>query len=210
MPNVIHVGWTITPKIAPQPWRPCSRCGTQRPFRCSGKFRFNANGKRLDAWLIYKCTGCDETWNRTVVERRAAREFNPAVLAAFEANDPALVRRFAFDAVGLRKSAHRVAEFGEVEVRKDLLDGTFGSDSPISLEIVLRVPIPIPLRLDRLLAAELGISRSRVAVLVEAGRLRTAAALSKAVRDGTRIEIDLAAGMNADLRHNLDLRRFCN
>jgi hypothetical protein len=199
MPNVIRVRWTIAPKIAPQPWRPCSRCGTQRPFNCSDKFRLNANGKRLDAWLIYKCTGCDENWNRAVVERRAARNLEPAMLAALEANDPALVRRFAFDAVGLRKSAHRVEEFGEVEVRKKLLDGTHGTASAISLEIALAVPISVSLRLDRLLAAELGISRSRVAALAEAGRLRTAAALSKALRDGTRIEIDLAAGINADL-----------
>jgi hypothetical protein len=192
MPNVIRVRWTVTPKIAPQPWRPCSRCGTQRPFRCSGKFRLNANGKQLDAWLIYKCRECDETWNRAVVERRAARDLGPGLLAALEANDPALVRRLAFDVAGLRKGAHRVEEFGELQVWKQLLDGIHHTSGATSLEISLLVPIQVSLRLDRLLATELGLSRSRIATLAEADRLRTTVSLNKAARNGIRVEIDLS------------------
>src|SRR5262245_61978843 len=120
MSNVIRVAWTITPKTTPQPWSNCNRCGGPRPFRCSGKFRLNANCKRLDAWLIYKCTSCDETWNRPVIERRAIRDFEPAMLAALEANDPILVTGFAFDVAGMRKSPHRIAESATVEVRKEL------------------------------------------------------------------------------------------
>jgi hypothetical protein len=195
VPNVIRVRWTITPEITPQPWRPCSRCGEPRPFRCSGKFRLNASGKRLDAWLIYKCTDCDETWNRTVIERRTARDLESAMLAAFEANDPALVKRFAFDVAALRRSSHRVAEFGEVEVRKELLCGTRDASTATLLEISLVVPIQVSLRLDRLLATELRLSRSRIAALADAGRLRADAALGKAVRDGSRIEV---VGLSTD------------
>lgn len=201
MSNVIRVKWTISPKIAPQPWRACGRCGEQRPFRCSGKFRLNANGKRLDAWLIYKCTACDETWNRTVIERRAARDFDPNVLAGFEANDPALVGRFAFDVAALRKASHRVEEFAEVEVRKELPDGTSASNNSASLEIGLRAPMTVPLRLDRLLASELGLARSRVEHLEECGRLSVwpneRRALRRPLRNGMLIVLDLTGEPDA-------------
>ena len=153
---------------------------------CSRKFRLNANGKRLDAWLVYRCTVCDDSWNHAVVERRAARDLDPAMLAAFEANDEALVRRCAFDVTALRRSAHRVEEFPEVEVHRQPAEMPAG---PSAMEITLAVPFAVSLRLDRLLAAELGVSRGRIAGLAEAGALTTAAALNRPVRDGTRITV---------------------
>ena len=69
------------PRTPPQPWLACSRCRDIRPFRCSEKFRLNANGKRLDAWLIYRCGSCDNTWNRPVLERRNRRDIDPLVPA---------------------------------------------------------------------------------------------------------------------------------
>jgi hypothetical protein len=197
MPNAIHVVWSVTPRFAPQPWRPCSRCGEARPFRCSGKFRLNANGKRLDVWLIHKCASCDQTWNRTVIERRAARDFEPTVLAALEANDPELVRRFAFDVVALRRAAHRVEEFPEVEVRKEML-GEVPTNAGL-LQITLVVPIAVPLRLDRLLAAELGLPRSHIAALLKTGRLRTTVAPNRPVRHGAQIEIDLVDAPDVEI-----------
>lgn len=196
MPRAFRVLWTITPRYYPQPWRNCSRCNRQTPFCCGGKFRLNANGKRLDAWLIYRCTVCDDTWNHAVVERRAARDLDPAMLAAFEANDEALVRRFALDVAVLRRSAHRVEEFPEVEVHRQPAEIPAG---PTAMEITLAVPFAVSLRLDRLLATELGVSRGRIAALAEAGALTTATALNRPVRDGTTIivspppqEVDLA------------------
>jgi hypothetical protein len=189
MSRALVVLWTVTPSIYPRPWRSCSRCGEPRPFRCSGKFRFNANGKRLDAWLVYKCMACDDTWNHTVIERRGARDIPPALLAAFETNDDALVRRFAFDLAALRKSAHRIEEFAEVVVGKTLL-GERLTQAPV-LEITLAVPLPISLRLDRLLAAELGLSRNRIAAMAEAGRISTSCSLNKPSRDGGKITLDL-------------------
>jgi hypothetical protein len=189
MSRALFVLWTVTPSIYPRPWLSCSRCGEPRPFRCSGKFRLNANGKRLDAWLVYKCMACDGTWNHAVIERRAARDIPPALLAGFETNDGALVRRFAFDLAALRRSAHRIEEFAEVVVGKTLL-GERPAEALV-LEITLAVPLPVALRLDRLLAAELGLSRNRIAAMAEAGRLATACSLNKPCRDGGRVMLDL-------------------
>ena len=88
MCDTFRVRWTIIPQIAPQPWIACSGCGGLRAFQSSGKIRLNANGRRLDAWLIYKCLACEKTWNRPIFERQTVRDISPAVLDALQSNDP--------------------------------------------------------------------------------------------------------------------------
>ena len=97
MSDVLRVQWTIIPGSAPEPWLNCNRCRGTTRFRTSGKIRVNANGKRVDAWLIYKCTSCDNTWNRPVLERRHVSTIDPHLLASLQANDPDLSRRLAFE-----------------------------------------------------------------------------------------------------------------
>src|SRR5215510_3304859 len=104
MSDVLRVQWTITPRTAPQPWLACSRCGEARRFRSSDKIRVNANGRRVDAWLIYKCTSCGGTWNRPILERRPVRTIEPDFLAALCTSEVVLTRRLAFDADGLRRN----------------------------------------------------------------------------------------------------------
>ena len=88
MRHISEVQWTLTPKIAPQPWIACRGCGVLKPFRSSDKIRLNANGRKLDAWLIYKCVTCDNTWKRTLFERLDVRDIQPTVLEALQSNDP--------------------------------------------------------------------------------------------------------------------------
>jgi hypothetical protein len=198
MSNAIRVRWTIKPRTPPQPWRACSRCRTIKPFRCSEKFRLNANGKRLDAWLIYRCGSCDNTWNRPVLERRNHRDIDPLFLRALEVNDPQWIRRYAFDAASLRNRAEWVEEFTDVDIEKRLL--STGSRPFAELEILLAVTVPTCLRADRLLASELGLSRRRIEALIAKGRLAAAGArtLRKAVHDGARIVLYLGADMDCE------------
>ena len=198
--STLLVHWTIAPAIAPRPLINCNRCGSVKPYRCGEKFRVNANGKRIDVWLIYRCVECDNSWNFTILERRNRREIEPALLAALESNDPALARRFAFDAAALRDRAGRVEESPDVTVRKELLNGEPGQADALALE--LRLEGTTPLRLDRLLGGELGLSRSRLQALDDRRRLTVepdgAKALRKPVRDGLAVRIDLTG--EADCR----------
>jgi hypothetical protein len=188
MSDVLRVQWTIIPRTAPQPWLTCSRCGEARRFRSSDKIRVNANGKRVDAWLIYKCTGCGSTWNRPILERRSVRTIEQGFLTALCTSDAELTRRLAFDVEGLRRSAGRVEEFDDALVIKAVL-----SDSTMprrQLEILCCVPEPVGLRLDRLLANELRLSRSRIQGLAKAGHLVVfppGSQLRRPVRDGMRL-----------------------
>lgn len=192
MVEVFSVLWTVVPQIAPQPSINCRRCGAARPFRSSGKFRVNANGKQVDAWLIYKCTACDNTWNRPVLERRSVDGIDPCLLEALHRNEPALADRLACDIGDLRGGAAGASAV--VAVRKEVL-----CEAPLSarwLSIRLAVPQPVALRLDRLLAGELGLSRNHLQALQKAGRLVTAPdgprMLRRPLRDGTCVTLDLA------------------
>jgi len=191
MSDALRVQWTIIPRIAPQPWLTCSRCSGARRFRSSGKIRVNANGKRVDAWLIYKCTGCASTWNRPILERRPVRTIDPDFLAALGTSDARLTRRLAFDVEGLRRSAGRVEEFDDVLVLASVLSEA--TTPTRQLEILCSVPEPVGLRLDRLLANELLLSRSRIQALAKVGDLvllPPGSQLRRPVRDGMRLVLN--------------------
>jgi hypothetical protein len=104
-----------------------------------------------------------------------------------------LVRSIAFDAQSLRRKSTRVEEFVDVDVRKEIL--IEGSDPWSALEIVLSVPTPISLRLDRLLATELHLSRGYISKLARDERLRVAPErgheLRRSIADGTKITMML-------------------
>jgi hypothetical protein len=200
MCKILRVQWTIIPRSAPRPWIKCSGCGGPRPFRFSGKVRLNANGKKLDAWLIYTCAACEKTWNRAIFERRNAHGIDPAVLQALRTGDPEWIRRQAFDIDGLRGKCQRIDATGEADVRKTLL-ACEGRDCT-ALEIAAMVPLPASIRLDCLLAAELPLSRSRLQALCAQARLRTIPnrkdTLRRRIIDGLRIVLDLAGEADVD------------
>lgn len=194
MGKTLSVLWTITPQSEPRPRLTCSRCGGRQPFRNSGKFRLNANGKRLDAWLIYTCTACGQTWNRPVLERRTVASLDPMLLTALRMNDPGIARRLAFDLDGLSGHAGRIEHCGALQVRKTVLAAP--PEPERSLEIRLAVPDPVRLRLDRLLAGELGLARRRLRDLERSGRLAFHSARARMLRrpvcDGLRLTLDLS------------------
>lgn len=194
MSALLRIHWAITPRIAPRPHINCNRCRASKAYRSSGKFRVNANGKRIDVWLVYRCIDCDNSWNFGILERRNRRDIEPALLQALENNDPALARRHAFDLVALRSQVSHVEEFPEITVRKEMIGGRAGNTA--ALELLLTTEMPVSLRLDRLLANELGISRSRLQSLEQKRQLLVEPdginALRKLARQGTVVRIDLA------------------
>jgi len=193
MCDILKVRWTINPRTAPQPWIACSGCGCLKPFKSSGKIRLNANGKKLDAWLIYRCADCDKTGNRTLFERQTIRDLNPPTLEALQGNDPEWIRAREFDLDALRRKARRIDEFADADVQRETLSEP---DRWTMLEINLAVTLPFNSRLDRLLASELCVSRSRLQALHQDAKLRVHAdradAMRRRIKNGSRIVIDLS------------------
>ncbi len=196
----LRVRWTITPKTAPQPWISCGGCGGLRAFQSSGKIRLNANGRKLDAWLIYKCLACDKTWNRPLFERQNVRDIDPQTLEALQSNDIKWIRTESFNLDALRRKSLRIDEFPEFEIAREVVRETADWTR---LEIELLVPLPSGMRLDRLLATELKVSRTRLQTLHGKGLLRTnpdrADVLRRRIRTGIEVMIDLAAVADREL-----------
>jgi hypothetical protein len=190
--ETFHIEWTITACNPPRPMLACSTCGGTQPYRSSGRIRLNANGRRLDAWLIYKCTVCDNTWNRTIFERQNVRAVDPAMLEAMQASTPDFVRRIEFDTASLRATAGRIEDDLQVEVRKRAISTNAHWQR---IEIAILAPLPAGIRLDRLLATELGLSRSRLQALFGTGEIgerpERKDALRRNIRDGAVITLDL-------------------
>lgn len=173
------VVWTVEPQAPPSVVRRCPRCDVLRPFSSTGRFRLNGNGRRLDLWLIYRCTTCDATWNLTV-----ARRVSPAALGAdlarFERNDPDLARAVAFDGALLASAG----------VQPEPVPWTLTAPAPPCAVIVeIRCDWGPAPRLDAVLARGLGLSRSAVARLRVGIDRRT---LRRPVVDGQRVALGVA------------------
>ncbi|UXU08424.1 DUF1062 domain-containing protein [Agrobacterium tumefaciens] len=193
MCNTLQVQWTIIPTTPPQPWIACSGCGGMRAFQSNGKIRLNANGRKLDAWLIYKCLECEKTWNRPIFERQNVRDIDPDTLAALQSNGSEWVQAEAFNLEPLKRKAQRVDEFDDYAIEKTTLRE---AEYWTKLVIDLVTPIPTSTRLDRLLASELRISRLRLQKLNERGFLQAtsdrANAMRRHIKTGTVVTIDLS------------------
>ena len=73
----------------------CSKCGKNSRFVCSGKFRVNANGKRVDVWLIYRCERCKTTWNKEIFSGVKPSRIDRELYQAFLDNDWETAMRYA-------------------------------------------------------------------------------------------------------------------
>lgn len=142
------VVWRVLPVASPVVRRRCHRCDAERHFTSSDRFRVNANGKRLDVWLIYRCTTCDARWNVAIHARASPREIGAERLDAYQRNDARVARRFTLDVELLRRAGGRVVAGAGFRVERPLL-------APPAT-VLLKLAEPVRVRLDRLLAANWG------------------------------------------------------
>ena len=187
--ETLRVRWRVRPGETPKISHHCRRCDRKSLFVCTEKFRANAQKKRLDVWLIYRCQRCGQTWNRPVYERRPVADIDRATLQAIAENDPGFARRIANDP----RNGGRVEASGALDVIKQRDGGS--PPSPDVVIITLEVEGACDQRLERLLARELGLSRRAVRQLFDRKVLTLSPpgrnALRRAVRDGQRVRIDL-------------------
>ncbi len=152
---------------APVALRPCGTCGADAEFASTGLFRVNAQKKRLDVWLIYRCATCGSVWNSAVISRGRPGSIDREELERFTGNDPVMALWCA-PAVGfLRPTGARGAlaacaaagprPAGGEDCRVEIDGGDLAG-----------------LRLAEVLRAKLGVSRSGLERLVEAGDVSAA------------------------------------
>jgi hypothetical protein len=155
----------------------------------------NANQKKLDAWLIYKCSSCDRTWKCTIFSRVDTNHTDRCLLQRLQANHQPTAWVYAFDYALLRHNG--------VEVEPTLTYTIVGEELNLHsygqgcVTVLLTVEQPLLVRIDTLLARKLGLSRTRLGALFTSGGATIDPASSCGLRDKlkreVRIQIDRAA-----------------
>lgn len=182
-----EVVWRVRPLASPQVLRHCARCAATRAFVSTDKLRCNAQQRRLDVWLLYACAVCERTWQRAVLDRVAPEEIGADLLGRIQRNDPEVAWQLAC----APDPRLRVVACAEVVVERPPPPA-----EPYAVR--LAVPWPCDLRLDRLLARELGCTRAALVRRVQRGEIRLVPpgqprALAHPPRDGARLVIGRAA-----------------
>lgn len=161
--------WKVAPHHPPRPKRHCGHCGANRAFVSSGNVRLNASGKRLDAWLIYRCSTCDQTWNRPLIDRMPVHTLSADDLHGAQHSDPNWVRAHEFDVFALARSCAHIEASQGFEITKTGSRGDLTNWQHARIELCVQWPTGI--RLDRVLSVGFSMSRTQVRTLWKAGAI---------------------------------------
>ena len=158
--------WKIVPTRTPRVFRRCNRCDIRRAFVSSHKFRVNSQQKRMDAWLVYKCEVCEQTWNCAIFNRLTRREIGEDLYRRLIDNDERTAQQCAFDYELLKRNQVEVEEQVDYRVEGDVLDWGRARGA---VRICITFNLAARVRLDKLLARQLGLSRKALKVLCAQG-----------------------------------------
>ena len=174
--------WVIRELGLPAIVKACVSCRSTR-HHPTGKFRVNANGKLLDVWMLISCELCGRTSKIPIHERICVQALKSEPLLMFENNDPAMVRDLAMDGALAGKAAYQLDWSGIWELETDMPSCELEREDPAPLEVVIRFELPAPIRVEKLLTAGFGLSRSAVRGMVDSGRIRLPVAIDAKARE---------------------------
>lgn len=167
------IQWTIRIGNLPLINKKCLRCGCEQ-YENSGCFRVNANGPRLDVWLVFRCAACKSTWNMRVYDRVDRLNLKKEEYSALLQNDEQLARRIAFDRT-LLSNNHISVDYGSTVLLIQGDDLVPGEAANIALDSKYDLDLPA----CALIAQKLCVSKSCVRKLEEHGSLAIDGGLKK-------------------------------
>ncbi len=151
--------YMLLPKEAYRILRNCPKCGSRSSFISTNNFRVNANGNRIDIWLIYQCEKCRHTYNLTIYERMKPSFLGREEFKAFLENDKELVLKY-----GLNKG---IFEANRAQIDTSKIPYSLKKLKEEKGELVIKNPYGLKLRTDRLVAEILEISRGAAKELLK-------------------------------------------
>lgn len=176
------IEYKIMPRKSFRVIRNCSGCGKKTHFINTERFRVNANGNKIDVWLIYQCENCKHTCNLTVYERQKPSSIPQEEYQAFLRNDEEMAVAYGMNMQFFKKNKAEV-DAAEAEydfIRLSECENEAGAEefdeykqSNDKVQIQIRNPYNLKLRTERQIAEVLGISGSRVKKLMEQEQIET-------------------------------------
>lgn len=159
--------------------RGCPKCGRKTHFRNTKKFRVNANGNKLDVWLIYQCEKCKHTLNLAIYERQKASFISEKEYQCFLSNDEQLAEMYGKNIQLFRKNKADIdferLNYDFVKVHETRERSDFGEQ----ILLVIHNPYQLKIRPEKQIAEVLGFSRSQIKKLVEKGEIEMEQSLTQ-------------------------------
>lgn len=151
--------------------RNCPDCGRKTHFKNTKKFRVNANGSKLDVWLIYQCEECRHTLNLAIYERQKVSSISKEEFQRFLDNDEKLAERYGKSLQLFQKNKADIdfdrINYGYVRLRETMEKSESGEQTLITIHNSYGLKI----RPEKQIAAVFGLSRSQVKTLLEEGEI---------------------------------------
>lgn len=151
--------------------RRCPKCDRKTYFKNTRKFRVNANGNKLDIWLIYQCEECKHTLNLAIYERQKVSFIPREEYQGFLDNNEQLAEMYGKNIWLFQKN--------KVDIDFDRLNYEFvklnevieSSDLEEQIVITINNPYQLKLRPEKQIAEILGLSRSQIKNLLDKGKI---------------------------------------
>ncbi|MDO5292216.1 MAG: DUF1062 domain-containing protein [bacterium] len=159
---------TISYKIIPQESyrviHNCPGCGCKAHFINTNTFRVNANGNRIDVWLIYQCETCKHTLNLTIYERQNPASIPDKEYQQFLQNDEQLAKAYGMDKSLFSKNKKRIEERQvsyQLVMEKEHQNVVRGGEQMDNHYIEIHNEFGLKLRMDKVIASLLHMTRSQ-------------------------------------------------
>lgn len=142
--------------------RGCPGCGRKTSYKNMDKFRVNANGSRIDVWLIYQCENCRHTFNLPIYERRKNTSLPASEYQRFLVNDAQLAREYGknLQLFGKHRAEvdHKSINYELIRLQDTIDETAFEG----RVQITIQNPYSLKIRPEKLTAEILGQSASSV------------------------------------------------
>lgn len=147
--------------------RNCSGCGTKMHYINTKRFRVNANGNKLDVWLIYQCEKCKHTLNLTIYERRTATSIPKEEYRRFLSNNEELAEEYGKKMSFFQDNRAEI-DWGNIPcgyIKKSETELT--TVAGYETQLVIQNPYRLKIRAEKQLSEVLGVSVNRIKRLAE-------------------------------------------
>lgn len=164
------IEYTIIPEESFGILRNCSGCGCKMTYYNTNCFRVNANGNRIDVWMIYQCAKCKHTNNLTIYERRRPESISKQEYEKFVCNSAQLAFKYGTDSQFFSRNKAEVIWSNikyAIKTEKAVMD--FEEQYFVKGDLIMvSNSYALKVRTDKIVSEVLRLTRSRVRELVEA------------------------------------------
>ena len=161
--------------------RNCPKCGKKTHYINTKKFRVNANGNKLDIWLIYQCVECKHTFNLAIYERKKVSSIPKEEYQCFLDNNEQLAETYGKNMQLFRTNKADI-DFDRLHYGLIKLHETMESSGPGGqIVITVKNPYSMKIRSEKQIAMVLGLSRNQVKSLLEKGGIEITVELPTSV-----------------------------